>query len=162
MPFCVSRGTQVQDADLYCGRCGSKQPERPAGAYQAPPTRATTGTGAAPGIDARTASILCYIPLVGWIASIFVLASVKFRNDTETRFHAFQGLYLFVAWLIVDWVLGPMTRFSGGYMGFNVSKLLKLIVMGTWVFMLVKVSQREHFKLPILGEWAEKSVSEQR
>lgn len=161
MPFCVNCGTQVQDSDLFCGRCGSKQPERPAGFPQtAPPPPPAAGVGS--GIDARTAAILCYIPLVGWIASIFVLASTKFRNDTETRFHAFQGLYLFVAWLIVDWVLGPMTRFSGGYMGLNVAKLLKLIVMGTWIFMLVKVSQREHFKLPILGEWAEKSVSEQR
>jgi uncharacterized membrane protein len=91
-----------------------------------------------------------------------VLASDKFRNDTETRFHAFQGLYLFVAWLIVDWVIGPIGRISGSYMGMNPAKILKLVIFGTWIFMLVKVSHREHFKLPVLGEWAEKSVSEQR
>jgi len=53
------------------------------------------------GISPRTASILCYIPVVGWIASIIVLAADRFRNDHRVRFHAFQGLYLFVAWLIV-------------------------------------------------------------
>ena len=39
-----------------------------------------------------------------------VLAADKFRNDRTVRFHAFQGLYLFVAWLIVEWVLSPIFR----------------------------------------------------
>ncbi len=170
MPFCVQCGNQVQDQDLFCGRCGTAQPKasgtagapKPAGG--AAPGVASGGAAAMhfPGVDARTASILCYIPLIGWIAAIVVLASARFRSDTETRFHAFQGLYLFVAWLIVDWVIGPMTHFSGSFMGFNPAKLLKFIIFGTWIFMLVKVSQRENFKLPVLGEWAEKSVSEQR
>ncbi len=169
MAFCTQCGNQVQDTDLFCGRCGSAQASAAAagaagfaagaaGASSAKPAGASTLGG----IDARTASILCYIPIVGWIASIVVLASDKFRNDTETRFHAFQGLYLFVAWLIVDWVIGPIGRISGSYMGMNPAKILKLVIFGTWIFMLVKVSHREHFKLPVLGEWAEKSVSEQR
>jgi uncharacterized membrane protein len=115
-----------------------------------------------PGVDARTASILCYVPLVGWVASILVLASQRFRNDTETRFHAFQGLYLFVAWLMVDWVLGPMLKIPGLMVGLSIGKLLKLVIMGAWIWMLVKVVQRESFKLPLVGDWAEKSVAEQR
>ena len=166
MAFCTQCGNQVQDTDLYCGRCGTAQAAAAASAAGAAAAGAGPKQGAAAaalgGIDARTASILCYIPIVGWIASIVVLASDKFRNDTETRFHAFQGLYLFVAWLIVDWVIGPIGRISGSYMGMNPAKDLKLVIFGTWIFMLVKVSHREHFKLPVLGEWAEKSVSEQR
>lgn len=166
MAFCTQCGNQVQDTDLFCGRCGSAQASEAAAGAGGPgpkPGSAASGPAAAlGGIDARTASILCYIPIVGWIASIVVLASDKFRNDTETRFHAFQGLYLFVAWLIVDWVIGPIGRISGSYMGMNPAKILKLVIFGTWIFMLVKVSHREHFKLPVLGEWAEKSVSEQR
>ncbi len=164
MAFCTQCGNQVQDADLFCGRCGAAQATARAAGAAGPKPAAASGPAAAAlgGIDARTASILCYIPIVGWIASIVVLASDKFRNDTETRFHAFQGLYLFVAWLIVDWVIGPIGRISGSYMGMNPAKLLKLVIFGTRIFMLVKVSHREHFKLPVLGEWAEKSVSEQR
>jgi uncharacterized membrane protein len=83
------------------------------------------------------------------------------------RFHAFQGLYLFVAWLIVDLVLSPffaMNFFAGGghFSNFALSGLLKLLIFGTWIFMMVKVSHDENFKLPIVGELAEKSVSEQR
>jgi uncharacterized membrane protein len=162
MPYCVQCGNQVGDVDRFCQRCGSEQKQTPPAPDAAAAASTAKSTTAGGGIDGRTASILCYIPIIGWMASIFVLASDRFRNDQETRFHAFQGLYLFVAWLIVDWVISPVTRFSGGFIGFNPAKLLKLVVFGTWVFMLVKVSQRENFKLPILGEWAEKSVSEQR
>ena len=39
-----------------------------------------------------------------------MLASERFRHETQVRLHAFQGLYLFVAWLMVQWVIGP-TRY---------------------------------------------------
>jgi uncharacterized membrane protein len=95
--------------------------------------------------------------------SIVVLASVKYRDDYDTRFHAFQGLYLFVAWLITDWVLSPMMSGASRLMfGFHIGPLLKAMIIGAWIFMLVKVSQRQRFKLPIIGDLAEKSVSEQR
>jgi uncharacterized membrane protein len=95
--------------------------------------------------------------------SIVVLASAKYRDDFETRFHAFQGLYLFVAWLIVQWVVGPVMSVPSHFLlGFRVEPVLKAMLIFAWVFMLIKVSQRERFKLPIIGELAEKSVSEQR
>lgn len=154
MAFCTQCGTQVGDRDTFCAKCGSRQAAP--GPQPKPPAFDVKG------IEPRTAALLCYIPIVGWIASIFVLASARFRNDMETKFHAFQGLYLFVAWLVVDWVIRPMTRFSGHSSVFNLARLLELCIMGCWIFMLVKVAQRETFKLPVLGEWAEKSVAEQR
>jgi uncharacterized membrane protein len=120
------------------------------------------------GISPRTASLLSYIPFVGWIAAIVILASARFRHDHNVRFHAFQGLYLFVAWLIVDLVLSPLLLFSywsGPHFPFPhaaLSGLLKLLIFGTWIFMMVKVSHDDNVKLPILGELAERSVSEQR
>ena len=109
-------------------------------------------------VDSRTAALLCYIPVVGWIMAIVVLASAKYRHDYETRFHAFQGLYLFVAWLITDWVLSPMMH---GMFHAPLGGLLKALIVFAWIFMLIKVSHRVHFKLPIIGDLAEKSVSEQ-
>src|SRR5438105_7653090 len=100
MPFCSQCGNQVAAADVFCGRCGARQP---AGAG-----RPTPAADPLAGINPRTASILCYIPGVGWIASIIVLASERFRHNRAVRFHAFQGLYLFVAWLMEDWVLRPL------------------------------------------------------
>ena len=48
--------------------------------------------------------------------SIIVLAADKFRTNRAVRFHAFQGLYLFVAWLIVQQVIAPWFRHFPGEM----------------------------------------------
>src|SRR5271169_300965 len=104
MPFCSQCGNEVGPSDGFCGRCGARQP---VAAAQSGPSR---GPGPDPlaGINPRTASILCYVPGIGWIASIIVLASDRFRHNRTVRFHAFQGLYLFVLWLMEDWVLKPL------------------------------------------------------
>jgi uncharacterized membrane protein len=121
------------------------------------------------GISDKNASLLCYIPWLGWIAAIIVLASARYKRDAaaarEVRFNAFQGLYLFVAWLIVDWVLSPALRF--GMLGMGdalrpMEGLLRVLILAAWIVMLVKVSHSEHYRLPIVGEMAERSVEEQR
>jgi len=148
MPYCSQCGNEVGSGDLYCGKCGSRQPAEPRRAA-APLSR----------ISPRTASILCYIPVVGWIASIIVLASDRFRQDHRVRFHAFQGLYLFVAWLIVDQVIRPVfASLPDG--AFPVHKILQAVLMFTWIFMLVKASHNETYSLPIIGELAQKSAAE--
>lgn len=104
--------------------------------------------------------------MLGWLAAIIVLASARFRYNSKVRFNAFQGIYLFVAWLIVHWALGPMFGFSSYWHGPHfysiIPAILKAAVFCAWIFMIIKASQDEIFKLPILGELAEKSVSEQR
>ena len=156
MPFCCQCGSTVGGADTFCAKCGARQPVSP------PPRTVDYLSGISP----RTASLLCYIPVVGWLAAIVVLASARFRNDAKVRFDAFQGLYIFVAWLIVDWVLGPFFHFSGHLGGLGLYRaipgLMKAALFGAWVFMIIKASHNEQFKLPILGELAEKSLTEQR
>lgn len=153
MPFCTQCGNAVRDTDIYCGTCGTKQSAGPSGGG--------SGSQIASGLSPRTAALLCYIPIVGWIASIVVLAAAKFRTDRDVRFHAFQGLYLFVAWLIVDWVVAPFFTFVPRHM-LPVGSILKLAIIGTWIFMLVKTAQEQMFRLPIIGELAERSVAEQK
>jgi len=149
MPFCSQCGKQVGAADVYCASCGARQPVTP------PRGPADPFSGLSP----RAAAILCYVPIVGWIASIVVLAADRFRNRRDVRFHAFQGLYLFVTWLLVDWVLSPMFHFMPGP-HFPFSMLLHALILFTWIFMMIKASQDEVYSLPILGELAERSVAE--
>ena len=109
--------------------------------------------------------MLCYIPVVGWIPCVVVLASERYRHGRLARFHAFQGLYLFVAWLIVDMVLSPMFgRMHIPFFFFHRGSIdiLKMAIFAVWIFMIVKTSHDEVYKLPILGELAERSVAEQR
>jgi uncharacterized membrane protein len=141
----------VEPADQFCPKCGARQETAP----QAPPSRTSPRSA---GLDPHTASILCYIPFVGWIAALVVLASHRFRENRTLRFHAFQGLYLFVAWLIVDWVFGPMSWFMRGV--FPMVGLMRAAIIATWIFMMVKAGRDEVFSLPIIGELAERSLSE--
>ncbi len=150
MPYCSKCGTEVAGTDLYCARCGARQPVAPA-------AKAPFGE-----MSSRNASLLCYIPLVGWIPAIVVLASARFKQDREARFHAFQGLYLFVAWLLTDWAIAPFFHFSSTHVGIPLVGILKGVLIGVWIFMIVKTSKNETFHLPILGELAERSISEQR
>jgi len=149
MPYCSQCGQTVGDRDAFCHHCGSQQPG------QAP--RPQTGSDPLAQISPRTASILCYIPGVGWIASIVVLASEKFRPNRDVRFHAFQGLYLFVAWLLDGWVLRPMFSMIPRM---PIHSLVELLLLGMSVFMMVKAAHDETYSLPLFGELANRSVAE--
>ncbi len=150
MPYCSQCGNPAGDADLYCARCGARQPVPGPGPRRAEPFS---------GITPRAASVLCYVPVIGWIASIVVLAAEKFRANRSVRFHAFQGLYLFVAWLIVDWVITPMFRVIPDP-ALRFDKILRAVIFIMSVFMMVKASHEERYSLPIIGELAERSASE--
>ena len=166
MPFCTRCGHAVDEQARFCPACGAPQREGAA----PPPPGASGFDGARPSgavgqdflsrMSPRRAAMLCYIPLAGWIMSIVVLASDRFRDDRLVRFHAFQGLYLFVVWLFAEWVFGPVSeygpaiRFAGG--------ALKLAVLILWIYMLIRVRAGEDVRLPVIGELAERSVAEQR
>ena len=150
MHFCSQCGNQV-DAALYCSRCGAKQPVDTAAP---PPAEAVRDALAA--INPRTASILCYVPGIGWIASIIVLASGRYRQNRTVRFHGFQGLYLFVAWLLDDQVLRPILQ---RIPGFHLHGLIQLVLVGMSIFMMVKAAHDEAYPLPLFGELALKSVA---
>lgn len=160
MLFCSNCGGQVNPGDAFCGKCGARQPGVPPPGASSPGTAGPSYTApAAEGMSPQSASTLCYIPWFGWIASIYVLASERFRYERDTRFHAFQGLYLFVVWLIVDRVIAPIFR-HGPFMP-RLDWPMRLAVIGAGVFMIIKTNQRIKFKLPVIGDLAEKSASEQ-
>src|SRR5581483_11217071 len=149
MPFCSQCGNEVGGADQFCHRCGSRQPNASA------PRR--PGQDPLSQMSGRTASILCYVPGIGWIVSIVVLASEKFRGNRDVRFHAFQGLYLFVAWLLDGWVLRPMFSMVRHM---PVHSLVELLLLGMSIFMMVKAAPNERYSLPLFGELANRSVAE--
>src|SRR2546421_12284385 len=155
MPFCSHCGKGVHERDIYCANCGSRQAV----------SGATPGPGYAPGADPlggitpRTASVLCYIPIGGWIAAVVVLAAAKFRNNRTVRFHAFQGLYLFATWLFVQWAVRPIFLMMPNHPA-RIDHLLQAVILGLWIFMMVKAAHEEAYALPVIGELAERSAAE--
>jgi uncharacterized membrane protein len=121
-------------------------------------------------VSDRTSCVLCYFPFVGWVASIIVLAASRYRDNRVVRFHAFQGLYLFVTWLVVDRVLQPLLSMMlfqhlahGGLalpgIGFSgLVNALELAILVISIVMMFRVNEREVTRLPFVGELAEKSL----
>jgi uncharacterized membrane protein len=151
LPFCTSCGTAIDASASYCSKCGAAQPRR-----------AAAGSDFLDGISERTAIILCYIPVFGAIPAIVFLASQRFRTNQRVRFNAFQSVYLFVAWLIVSSAVPVLVL---GMPAWGLEHVLvsglKLFLFGCWIYLLIKVSHEEEVRLPILGELAARSTSEQ-
>jgi uncharacterized membrane protein len=156
MPFCSQCGKPVDAGDAYCANCGARQPIT--APFSGAPGQAFERISSLNRISPRTAAICCYIPGLGWVASILVLAAQRFRTNRAVRFHAFQGLYLFVAWLLNDWVVQPI---SNELRHFPLHGLIEVALFVMSIFMMVKAAHNEVYSLPLFGELAERSVSEQ-
>ena len=61
----------------------------------------------------------------------------------------------------MEWVVAPIARAPDPVVG-SIAGLLHVVLLGAWILMLVKVNQNEDYRLPILGDLAQKSVDEQR
>lgn len=167
MPFCTQCGHPATPADAFCAHCGARQ-----GIAEPPPPPSSDPRFSGPGpssfrespdplsgLTPRTAAILCYIPTIGWIPAIIVLAARKFRHDHVVRFHAFQGLYLFAAWLVVSWVVRPLAMTLPDHF-VRVDRVFEVILLAVSIFMIVKASHDEPYVLPIIGELAQRSATE--
>lgn len=100
--------------------------------------------GGTEGIDPKLAALLCYI----WIIGLVFLLITK---DKFVKFHAIQSLLLGVAWFVITLVLGfiPVINFF--------SWLLWPLYVVLIVVMMVKAYNGERYKLPVIGDVAEKS-----
>src|SRR2546423_1543908 len=155
MLFVIHCGKIVHERDFYCANFGSRQAV----------SAATPGSGYAPGADPlggitpRTASVLCYIPIGGWIAAVGGPAAAKFRNNRNVRFHAVQGLHLFATWLFVQWSVRQIFLMMPNHPA-RIDHLLQAVILGLWIFMMVKAAHEEAYALPVIGELAERSAAE--
>ncbi len=151
MPFCTNCGTSVDSAASFCYHCGAPQPH---------PTAQFSDF--LEGISNRTASILCYVPVFGVIPAIVFLAAHRFRSNVRVRFDAFQSLYLFVAWLIISSAI-PTLLFTGHGWGVEGAflALLKIAVFICWIYLLIKAAQEQQVRVPIIGDLAARSTTEQ-
>jgi uncharacterized membrane protein len=152
LPYCTHCGAQVDARASFCHNCGTAQPRRSA------PAEDFLG-----GMSDRTACILCYVPVLGIIPAIIILASQRYRTNVRVRFNAFQSLYLFVAWLIVSSAAPTLlfVNFPGWEAEHALIALLKVAMFVCWIYLLVKAAHQEQVKLPIIGDLAARSTTEQ-
>jgi uncharacterized membrane protein len=143
MPFCPNCGTQTEGK--YCPNCGA--------AIQSPAGGGQPAAPAAAGMADNVAGALCY--LLGFITGIIFLVVQPYNARREVRFHAFQSIFLSVAWIVL-WVVLGIALPSAAY--FAVSPLVSLAGLALWLYMMWKTYQNQKVVLPVIGEMAAKQA----
>jgi len=117
------------------------------------------------GLDANVGALICYlgnlICALGLIYSIIVLVTDK--TNKLTRFHAFQSILLTAVGFIIAFIFGTIFGVAAAAnsgilsgLGGLLYMVVALAVFVGMVYSAIKAYQGEIFKLPIIGDLADK------
>jgi len=136
--FCPNCGTQIPDG-ATCPKCSvaGQGTSAPAGA----------------GLTDNVAGALAYVTI---IPAIVFLVVEPFNRKRFIRFHAFQCLFFAAAWTVL-WI-GLSIFAHIPFLGWLVWPLVNLGGFVVWLILVLKAYQGQMFKLPVIGDMAEKQA----
>jgi uncharacterized membrane protein len=171
MPLCPKCGSQVSDGVRFCGACGSSvelAPNAPALPSSQPAPQGPAPTGGPGGMAPNIAATLTYVPLclIGLVCAVlFGFILEPYKNDRFIRFHAWQSLAvhgaflaLWIGWFIFSAVLAAVAHIFA-IVTIPISMLVGLGALILMVILMIKAFGNESFKLPMIGDWAEKKAN---
>jgi uncharacterized membrane protein len=149
--FCSNCGTQLPDNANHCPGCGKPVQTAGGGPAAAP---AQSGAG---GLADNVAGMLAYVTIV---PAIIFLVIEPYNRSRFIRFHAFQSIFFYVTWTVLWFAL----TFVGAipFLGWATLLLWPLLGLGgliLWVLMAFKAYSGELWKLPVVGDIAEKQAN---
>ena len=137
--------------------------QQPGGGYQqgpygTPPSGTQSPLGpTSMGMQPNVEAGLSYV--FGWITGlIFFLVE---KQNRFVRFHAMQSILFFGGITVIDIILNVIGNF--GFLGlftFLVSSAVGLIGFVGWIVLLINGFQGKYFKLPVIGDYAEKYANQ--
>jgi uncharacterized membrane protein len=142
MAFCSVCGTQIADGTTACAAHGGRAAVVPA--------------GSASGMADNVAGMLAYVT---FIPAIIFLVTAPYNQSRFVRFHSFQSIFFTVALVAIQIVLTMLTFMP--FMFFITGPLHLLVGLGAlvlWIVLLLKANQGQMFKLPVIGDMAEKQA----
>jgi len=153
--FCPKCGAENPEGAKFCSKCGAAL-----GTTSTPSGTSETSTGLSPNV----AGLLCY--LVGWITGIVFVVIEK--KSTFVKFHAWQSIMTFGILTVVQIIISmlaaviwtPFAVVSGLWVFLNVLGILVWVVtVGLWIALMILAYTGKMWKLPGVGDWAEKQAS---
>jgi len=110
------------------------------------------------GLSDNAAAGIAYITL---IPAIIFLIVAPFKNSSYVRFHAWQSIFFFIAWAVIDILVGMVQNLvpSTVFLTLTVLQLVGLAIFVVWIFVFVSAFNGKRIKLPILGDLAEKQAN---
>lgn len=162
MAFCPNCGQQAEGR--FCAACGATIGGAAPGAQGGPPPsfqqqsyqqQQGPQANAQAGLPENAAGALCY--LLGLITGILFLALGPYNQNPRIKFHAFQSIFLNVAWMAF-WVASVFLLYLlPGPLAFLYGLLQLVISLGIfllWLFMMWKTYNGERVELPVVGPLA--------
>ncbi len=165
MAFCPNCGSAVEGR--FCAKCGTSVSvdagpaagsPPPAGSAFGSPGPATQPVASA-GLSENVVCALCY--LLGLITGILFLVIAPYNSNKNIRFHAFQSIFLHVAWIVLIIVEGIIASALPFGIHFLASLLYLVVALGglaLWLYMMFSAYQGRRVKLPVIGDLAEKQA----
>jgi uncharacterized membrane protein len=101
----------------------------------------------------QLAAALCYALLL--ITGILFLVLEPYSRNRTIRFHAFQAIFLGVAWFAVIFVASII---FGAMRLFFLMPLFELAFFILWIYMIVSTYQGKTVVLPVLGPLAQQQA----
>jgi uncharacterized membrane protein len=144
MAFCTVCGAQTPDGSTICPACSRS------GAAAARPVAAVSG------LTDNVAGMLAYVTV---IPAIIFLVMEPYNKSRFIRFHSFQSIFFCVALIALNIALSIFTFIP--FIGLILVPLHLLIGLGAfalWIILLLKANQGQMFKLPVIGDMAEKQA----
>jgi uncharacterized membrane protein len=149
MAFCIACGGQVPAGANACPACGR--------AVAGAPEAVSSAPAAAGGLTDNVAGALAYVTI---IPAIIFLVMEPYNRNRFIRFHAFQCIIGAVAWACLWVALGIVVRIPFfGWLTILVWPLISLGGFVIWVIVVLKAYQGQKFKLPVIGDIAEKQAN---
>jgi uncharacterized membrane protein len=144
----------------FCSACGAQMPEGatvcPACNRSASPA-ATVVQGKAGGLADNVAGMLAYVTIIP--AIIFLLIE-PYNKSKFVRFHSFQSIFFCLAVAAIHIalsVLGVVPFLL--FITFPLHALVSLAAFVIWIILLIKANQGQMYKLPYIGDLAEKQAN---
>jgi len=144
MAFCNACGAQIPDGATTCAACAARA--------TAVSPAATTG-----GLKDNVAGMLAYITI---IPAVIFLVMEPYNRSRFIRFHAWQSVFFNIAWFIL-WIALRIVAHVPilGWATILLWPLVGLAGFVVWIILLLKASQGQMFKLPVIGDMAEKQAN---
>ena len=154
MAFCGSCGAPVEGK--FCVKCGTPMDAA------VPPPGATPGGAAfqpapaATGMTDNAASALCYV--LGLVTGILFLVLAPYNQNKTIRFHAFQSIFLSIAWIVVSMVINIVFGALHMWSLLFLSPLIGLAFFVLWIYMIITAYQGKKVVLPVIGPIAQQQA----
>jgi uncharacterized membrane protein len=146
MAFCNMCGTQIADGATTCPACAGRAATTPA------PMVVSAG-----GMADNVAGMLAYFT---FIPALIFLVMEPYKRSRFIRFHAWQSLLFNAVWCALWIALRIIAHIP--FFGWLTVLAWPLVMLGgfiIWIILVLKANQNQTFKLPMIGDIAEKQAN---